>query len=1565
MSSSVGFFDSILPYGNPEIKDILVSKDWGKNSLGHPDKWPQTLLQALQIIYYSKVPAAITLGPERIIFFNKRFGHLLNLENILQGEKMPTFLKPLAQAGFDIIAKLKTGLLSNEEENKYSLTHNNNKFYFSYNPLLSWNNVEGIIITRQNINEDPPCGDAKKMTIQKFMSLLEEGPISYSIFRGPDLIMEMANEEALKLWGKDKTVIGKKLSDAIPELVGQPYMKIIEDVYQTGISYEGKENLAYLEKEGKLTPVYVNFIYKAVKNAAGVIDSILCVGYDVTEQVNNRKNISDMEERARLAIDSANLGTFDMNPVNKESVFSTRFREIFSLKPEDVFVIDDILKVIHPDDAAVRIKAHEDAMKSGFLNYDFRIIPPDKNIQRINVRARIFCDADNNPTRIIGIAQDITKEFAHEETLRFSEKKFRNTVFQAPVGIAILQGPDFNFEMVNKVYLEIVAKTEEEVIGKNLFDCLPELKPAVNYLLKDVLKTGIAYCAPELEVVLNRFGKKENAYFNIIYGPLKQEDGTVSGIMVVANEVTEQVNARYILSQSEKQFRKVVMESPIAMTILKGNDFIIDMANESMFKNIWRREEKDIAGKSILKAFPELNEQQFPELLKNVIKTKKAHRENEALTYVDGNDGMRKFYLDFEYAPLFDTDDNVTGILITVYDVTRKVELRQQIEESADRLLMATEGTKLATWDLDLNTREIFHSQQMAEIFGHEKSVKISHQQMRDQIHSEDIHSIVEKAFDKAFETGIYNYEARVVQPDKTIRWVRTTGKVYYDNDGRPLRMLGTMMDITAQRSQEEKLARLAAIVQSTSDGIIAINLNRIITGWNDSAERIFGYKEEEIVGKPITTLIPENYLYQEDEIIRKMLCDEPIEHLQTKRLHKTGNLIDVSLSISPIKDSNGTIVSISKIARDISKQKQIERLISDNEERLKIIVEASELGTWELDLINNNNLVYSSRYLNFLGYNANETPSHEEIRQRIHPDDLQIRNKAFEQAMETGFLSYVTRLIWRDGSIHWIEAKGKVLYNENKTPIKMIGTARDLTEEKTHQQKIEENELRLRTAALSSELGTWDYNPVTEILRWDDASGKLFGVDKDTPITVDLFMGKIHADDRETAFVKMRDALDPEIATNYDAEYRIADLPDDEIRWIHAKGKAFFNEEKQPYHFSGTVLDITEKRKVLEDLKNSEQKFRLLADSMPQLIWTADVEGTLNYFNQSVYDYSGLTPEYIAENGWIQIVHPDEQPENIEKWVEAVTSGDDFLFEHRFRRHDGQYRWQLSRAIPKRNTLGNIQMWVGTSTDIHDQKTFAQYLENKIQERTKDLQQANQDLERMNEELASFAYVSSHDLQEPLRKIQTFANRITEKETLSDMGKDYFRRMQDAAQRMQLLIEDLLAYSRTSTTEKVFEKTDLNNLLVEVKHDLEQVIKENKATVNYSVLPELNIIPFQFRQLFTNIISNALKFSKQDVPSIITIGANLVKGDEIKVNELDTEKTYCHITISDNGIGFSPEYNARIFEVFQRLHGKHEYKGTGIGLAICKKIMENHNGSISALGEPGVGATFNMYVPV
>jgi signal transduction histidine kinase len=232
------------------------------------------------------------------------------------------------------------------------------------------------------------------------------------------------------------------------------------------------------------------------------------------------------------------------------------------------------------------------------------------------------------------------------------------------------------------------------------------------------------------------------------------------------------------------------------------------------------------------------------------------------------------------------------------------------------------------------------------------------------------------------------------------------------------------------------------------------------------------------------------------------------------------------------------------------------------------------------------------------------------------------------------------------------------------------------------------------------------------------------------------------------------------------------------------------------------------------------------------------------------------------------------------------------------------------------------------------------------------------------NNELEAFTYISSHHLQEPLRKIQVFTDRINteEHQNLTDKGKYYFERIEVASSHMQGLINDLLTYSRTRVTEKKFENFSINEVVNKAVEDLKEEIKQKKAIVKVSGNCSAYIIPSQFQQLIGNLISNALKFSKQGEIPCITIESLYTKQ---KTKNLPSSSDYCHIIVSDNGIGFEQQFESRVFEMFQQLHSRTDYKGTGIGLAIAKKIVENHKGIITATGKLNQGAKFDIYIPV
>ncbi len=387
--------------------------------------------------------------------------------------------------------------------------------------------------------------------------------------------------------------------------------------------------------------------------------------------------------------------------------------------------------------------------------------------------------------------------------------------------------------------------------------------------------------------------------------------------------------------------------------------------------------------------------------------------------------------------------------------------------------------------------------------------------------------------------------------------------------------------------------------------------------------------------------------------------------------------------------------------------------------------------------------------------------------------------------------------------------------------------------------------------------------------------------------------------------------------------------------------------------------LQIQELQQKFSDNKKNEGSF---ADAIPQIVWECDNKGNFYYLNRQWFTYTGLGFSADKDDLWMKTLHPEDRRLMTTEWSDYINSNSFFEQEFRLKGADGQYQWFLVQGLPLKNDQGSVMKWVGTCTNIEEQKNYHIHLENKIQERTLQLLETNNELTRSNKELENFAYVASHDLQEPLRKIRAFGDILKKRYStnLPEQASEYIERMQKASYRMQKLIDDLLSYSRVSRTPKLNEPVDLNELVEEVMDDLEETIRIKNAVVKYVDLPKIMGDHRQLKQLFQNLISNGIKFHKPDLAPIVEIKQQLLKEVETKTNNGQN----LELRFSDNGIGFDEQYHDKIFTIFQRLHGRSAYEGTGIGLAICKKIVENHGGKLYAQSEPGTGSEFVVILP-
>lgn len=1032
-------------------------------------------------------------------------------------------------------------------------------------------------------------------------------------------------------------------------------------------------------------------------------------------------------------------------------------------------------------------------------------------------------------------------------------------------------------------------------------------------------------------------------------------------------QLNSQATQAKIVAESERLYRGLIEKLPAALYTCDENGYI-QLYNKAAAE-LWGKEPE--LGKERWSAAsghfrPDGSEMTLDECPMYTVLTAGVIRNTEMI--LERPDGTCRNVVPYPQ-PIYDGDGKMIGALNMLLDITEEKISQKALEESELRLRIAVEAAQMATWDLDLQTREIVYSSRLNDIFGHEPGHVLTHPQMRQQIHVRDL-PIVEAAFEEALRTGRYVYEARVVQPSGQVRCIRTEGKVIYTGEGEPVRMLGTLQDITEQKAAQEKIIQseklfrsislnipnslvlvfdseykvltlegdlmtklgydskdyegkylydlgpierhnaflpfyerlfagetfsierksdetgdifvlhmvpmkneegeitsgliialditefkqnedkigmLGAIVESSDDAIVSKTLEGIITSWNKGAERIFGYTETEMIGKPISTLFPEDRLDEEPRILKNIREGRRVDHFETKRITKDGRVLDVSLTLSPVKNAEGKIVGASKIARDVTIQKQAERLLIESEHRFRTLIDAAPVMVW-MTGPDMQREFFNKAWLNFTGRSM-EDELFNDWSNDIHPEDLEryreTRQRAFGVREEYALEYRMKRF---DEEYRWISDNGTPRFAADGTFLGYIGGCMDI-----HDRKNFTIELERQVKERTEELNKSNF----ELRHQKDFAEMIL----DSAIDIMIVY------DRERRFLSFNKAAE-----------RIYKINKDDIL--------------------GERLD----------------------DMFPSTI------GKQGY-NDLMRALSG------------EAVHNA-------KYLSPVS---------------GLYYEDY--ILPLKDETGEVYAALLIARDI----TESIQNEALLLRLNDSLTVKNSELERSNAELASFNHVASHDLQEPLRKIQTFISRIMDREkgTLTERGAEYFGKIQSSANRMQQLIDDLLTFSRTNRADQQREPVDLNIILENVQRELAQTIEETGAVIQTEPLPVLDGIAFQFQQLFINLIGNALKYRKPDVAPQISVSCDKVKASDYNFPNLAPDKMLYKISVSDNGIGFEPQYASQIFELFQRLHGKMEYTGTGIGLTICKKIVENHDGFISAEGEPDKGSVFTIYLPV
>lgn len=1053
-------------------------------------------------------------------------------------------------------------------------------------------------------------------------------------------------------------------------------------------------------------------------------------------------------ERLEMALEAAGVGAWELDLKNNTVLWCKRAKALYGFSGDDIVPYEQVISLIHPDDRQKVLDAIQATLiKSNNQDYDleFRVLnDPDGKSRWLHCKGQAFFDEDGNPSRFLGTAQNVSKEITSKNALRDSESRIRELIEQAPMAIAQLSGPEMTLTIANDNILKVWGR-DKSAIGRTLEKVLPEIEEqGFMKLLSDVYKTGIPYTGNGAVAKLNRQDRKEDIYFDFVYNPVRNREGEIEGVMILATEVTAQHLARKAVEASEAKFRSLIEEAPIATCLFVGRDLVIEVANEGMLA-FWGKDES-VIGHKLKEAIPELEGQPFLQILDEVYLSGETYESRNTPAELPSYGKMGTYYFDFTYKPLRDASGQIYAIMEMATDVTQQVLSQKALKESETKLRTILEAAPAG----------------MVMFSGPDMIVEMPNQAFIDLI-----------------------------------------GKGP-DISGRPIR------EIMPELESQAFLQILDNVYQT-------------------------GEK------------------YQSDAALVEIV----------KHGEMTRNLYD--FTYTPLRDSSGEVFGILDVSVDVTEREKVKSELEESELFSRNIIQNSPVAKlvligeeMKIRVVNENMLAMLGRTRSIIGEKFMDA-SPELLQTPLLDRLLHVyrTGKTYYQPEEkidlikygfpyTGYYNYIYAALKNtSGEIYGIAV-----------------TATEVTEQVLARQKIEQAEQSLRDAVELAELGTWELDPVNNIGTYSSRMATWTGISKlQTPL--EEYFALIDEKDRERIKTNVLKALESGSNGLYFEEYTLKNKETGQERIVQAKGRAFFSKDGTAYVMRGTALDITEQRLIQKALERQVQER------------TEELEA-------SNEELAAINEEYMATN--------------------------------------------------------------------------------------EELTQSNNLLTQSNQNLQEFAYIASHDLQEPLRKIQSFGNLLSSRynKDLGD-GSHLIERMQNAAGRMSILIQDLLVFSRVSSKQDAFQTISLSTIVEEALSDLEITIQDSGAIVHVGNLPVMKGDESQMRQLFQNLLSNALKFKKDDVTPEISVECKKITYSELPmhVKPVKYAPEYYVIQVSDNGIGFDPQYKNRIFQVFQRLHGKSEFAGTGVGLAICEKVAINHGGEISAEGQPGQGAVFSVYLPV
>jgi PAS domain S-box-containing protein len=745
-------------------------------------------------------------------------------------------------------------------------------------------------------------------------------------------------------------------------------------------------------------------------------------------------------------------------------------------------------------------------------------------------------------------------------------------------------------------------------------------------------------------------------------------------------------------------------------------------------------------------------------------------------------------------------------------------------------------------------------------------------------------------------------------------------------------------------RDTRELTELLASIVESSDDAIIGHSLDGTITSWNRGAEEMYGYTPSEAIGQPTSLLMPPDHRDDMPSILNHIRRGARVEHFETRRRKKDGTEFDVSISVSPIRNARGEIVGASKIARDITAQKKSETALQRANDRFRLAAAAvnSVIYDWEFTT---GRVERSIGLLEVVGLRPDEAdPVQQWWWDRIHADDRErVDAEIHDQLARSDTYSCEYRVRHRDGSYRQVWDRAVCVRGNGHEVSRVVGSIMDVTDRVRAEESLRQRETEFRTLTEAIPQHVWTARPDGTAdyfnRRWYEYTGQAAG---DA-----TWESVVHPD----SLAQTTEAWQRSVRTGepYEVEYRLK-AKDGSYRWFLGRAQPLRDADGKIFRWFGTCTDIDDQKRALDSARESEERFRSMADSAPVLVWVSEKNGECSWFNRAWLDLVGRPMEKEVGTGWIENVHPDDIARAMGTYRSAFENRTSYRVEYRLRRHDGEYRWILGNGVPRFSPSGEFIGYIGSSFDITDIKR-AEEQRNALlaSERA-----ARSDAERAGRMKDEFLATLSHELRTPLNAILGWSQLLRTGRLEQADFEQGIETVERNAKIQAQLIEDLLDMSRI-----ISGKLRLDVQSVELAPVIDAAIETVRPAADAKGIQLHRVIdrnvsavmgdPGRLQQIVWNLLSNAIKFTPN--------------GGRVQIL-LERAENYVHISVMDTGDGISQEFLPYVFERFRQANQAttRKHMGLGLGLAIVRHLTELHGGTVQATSNgEGLGSTFTV----